>query len=193
MFEYIKGDIKEITPTHLVLESGGIGYFIHISLNTYTALNKQTSCTLPVHLQVKEDSQTLFGFAEFAEREIFRLLISVSGIGANTARVMLSSLKPEEIKAAIMRQEVSILTNIKGIGMKTAQRAIIELKDKIAKTDITESAELSSGVSNGSEAVSALVMLGFVKAKAEKAVNGILKKEPDLNVEELIKKALKIL
>jgi Holliday junction DNA helicase RuvA len=193
MFEYINGKLQTVTPTYAVIDAGGVGYFINISLNTYSVLEKASDYKLYIHHVVREDAELLFGFADESEREIFRLLISVSGIGANTARVMLSSLKPGEIKNALRNEDVNVLKAIKGIGAKTAQRVIIDLKDKIDKTQTegTEYTVLSDTTPN--EAISALIMLGFVKNKVEKAVKNIYAKEKDLSVEELVKKALKIL
>lgn len=193
MYEYISGKLSEVTPTYTVIETGGVGFFINISLNTYSKIEKKEVFKLFIHHVVREDAEQLFGFAEKSERQIFRLLISVSGIGANTARVMLSSLQPGEIKSAIRTDNVNALKSIKGIGVKTAQRVIIDLKDKIDKTDAEESSILKGTDLMTEEAVSALIMLGFNKVKAEKAVEKIYKSENDLNVEELVKKALKIL
>jgi holliday junction DNA helicase RuvA len=193
MYEYIHGKTVEITPTYVVVESGGIAYFIHISLYTFSILGKHETVKLYIHQIIREDAHLFFGFAEKSERDIFRLLISVSGIGANTARIILSSLKPSELKNAIQNNEVSILKNIKGIGEKTAQRIIIELKDKTEKTIIDESTGVLKSSVIANEAVSALIMLGFQKNKVEKAVNDIYNREQNIIVEDLVKKALKSL
>jgi len=193
MYEYITGKIAETAPTYVVIETASIGYHIQISLNTYSKLQDGNTVKLYLHQIVREDAQLLFGFADKSEREIFRLLISVSGIGANTARVMLSSLSAGEIKSAIRTDDVNILKSIKGIGAKTAQRAIIELKDKIDKTEIEEVLTASSPNKSINEALSALIMLGFSKSPAEKALKKIIQTNTSLNVEELVKKALKVL
>ena len=193
MYEYIYGKLQEVTPTYTIIEAGNIGYFVNISLNTYSKLDKKDNFKLFLHHVVREDAELLFGFAEKSEREIFRLLISVSGIGANTARVMLSSLQAGEIKSAIRSDDVNLLKSIKGIGVKTAQRVIIDLKDKIDKTDVEESQGISMTDNIINEAVSALLMLGFVKNKTEKVIEKIYSSDKDINVEELVKKALKIL
>ena len=191
MYEYIFGKIAELNPAYVIIESNNIGYIVHISLHTYSVLDKKDTYKLYTHQIVREDTNMLFGFADKSEREIFRLLISVSGIGANTARVMLSSLKAGEIKTAIRTDDVNTLKSVKGIGAKTAQRVIIDLKDKIDKTEVEEEGIMSIDTSAGNEALSALVMLGFPKNKAEKVVNSILSKEKELSVEELVKNALK--
>lgn len=193
MYEYIFGKITELTPAYVIIESGNIGYFVNISLNTYSKLQNKKDYKLFLHQIVREDAHHLFGFAGKSEREIFRLLISVSGIGANTARVMLSSLQAGEIKSAIRTDDVNLLKSIKGIGVKTAQRVIIDLKDKIDKTEIEESKFVSHDAKVLNEALSALVMLGFVKSSAEKALKKLYVENNELNVEELVKKALKVL
>ena len=193
MYEYIFGKITELTPAYLIIESGNIGYFVNISLNTYSKLQNDSNYKLYLHQIVREDAHSLFGFAEKSEREIFRLLISVSGIGANTARVMLSSLEAGEIKSAIRTDDVNLLKSVKGIGVKTAQRVIIDLKDKIDKTEIEESKDVSGDATVIYEALSALTMLGFAKSPSEKALKKIYSENNKINVEELVKKALKIL
>ena len=191
MFEYIKGKITGANPSFVVVETSNIGYFIKISLNTYSQITEKSEIKLYLHQILREDTNDLYGFSENSEREIFRLLISVSGIGANTARVMLSSLKPEEIKTAISTNDVATIKSIKGIGVKTAQRVIIDLKDKIDKIGIADSDVIPIDNTNKQEALSALVMLGFTKKSAEKVLNNIIKKEGNLTVEELVKKSLK--
>lgn len=192
MYEYIQGKLGGLTPTNAVIEAGSIGYFIHISLNTYSLINGKEQARLFLHQVVREDAHLLYGFAEATERELFRLLISVNGIGSNTALMMLSSLTAEEIRRAILEENVSLLQSIKGIGAKTAQRVIIDLKDKVGK--VTDSGQtLISRADNTirDEALSALVMLGFARKNIEKELDKLLKANPDLTVEETIKKALK--
>ena len=193
MFDYFEGQITELTPTYLVLELNGIGYLLHISINTYSALKAESKERIFVHQIIKEDAHLLYGFLSKKEREVFRLLISVSGIGSNTARMILSTLTPEETAQAIAKENVRALQNIKGIGAKTAQRMIIELKDKMLKIQGFEQNSNSTNNTIIEEALSALVMLGFQKIQVEKAISQILKEEKELSVEELIKKALKVL
>ena len=193
MYEYIKGKIIELTPSFVIIETAEIGYFIKISLNSYSQISDKSEIKLFLHQILREDTNDLFGFFLKVEREIFRLLISVSGIGANTARLMLSSLKPEEIKTAILTNDVSTIKSVKGIGVKTAQRVIIDLKDKIDKIGATDIDILPLDNTNKQEAISALVMLGFTKKSAEKAVNKIIKTENNLTVEDIVKKSLKSL
>ncbi|KOH43991.1 Holliday junction branch migration protein RuvA [Sunxiuqinia dokdonensis] len=192
MYEYIQGKLSGLSPANAVIEAGSIGYFIHISLNTYSLINGKEQARLFLHQVVREDAHLLYGFAEAAERELFRLLISVNGIGSNTALMMLSSLTAEEIRRAILEENVNLLKSIKGIGAKTAQRVIIDLKDKIGKTAASDQI-LNSPADNTirDEALSALVMLGFAKKNIEKELDKLLKANPDLTVEETIKKALK--
>ena len=191
MFEYIQGRLVELTPAYAVIETGNIGYFLHISLNTYTKLTKSTEAKLFVHQVIRDDAHLFFGFADKQEREIFLMLISVTGIGANTARMILSSLTPSEIEQAIFEGNVALLKSIKGIGTKSAQRVIVDLKDKIGKT--AEIDEIFATESNTlrEESLSALVMLGFSKASVQKVLDQILQQEKEITVEELIKKALK--
>lgn len=191
MIYSIKGRLVEKNPTNVVIDCNGVGYFIHISLHTYSQIPSQESLQLYTHLQVKEDSHTLYGFREKTEREIFRLLISVSGVGASTARSMLSSLEPRQIMEAIATGDVATIQGVKGIGAKTAQRVIIDLKDKIIKVFGME--ELSAPQSNThrEEALSALETLGYNRKQSEKVVEKIVKEEPDASVESLIKQALK--
>lgn len=191
MFEYIKGDINELTPTNVVIENHGMGYIINISLNTYSQLSGHQSTQLFLHQVIRDDAHLLFGFKELKEREIFRLLISVSGVGANTARMMLSSLTADEIKKAIFSNNSKTLQDVKGIGAKTAQRIIIELKDKIGKEDEMGEIVLPQDNTIREEALSALVMLGFAKNSIAKVLDKIIKANPPASVEELIKLALK--
>jgi Holliday junction DNA helicase RuvA len=191
MIDYIKGTINQITPTFLILETGGIGYFINISISTFSKLEGKNEFKVLVHEVIREDSHLLFGFADTDERDIFRLLISVSGVGANTARMMLSSLSSLEIEKAIIGSDVNILKSVKGIGLKTAQRIIIDLKDKVGKQ--AGSSEIFAFADNTKreEALSALVMLGFAKSAVTKILEKIVREEKNLTVEDLIKRALK--
>ncbi|WP_439185292.1 Holliday junction branch migration protein RuvA [Carboxylicivirga taeanensis] len=193
MYEYIKGKIAEASPTHVVIDVNGIGYLLQISLNTFSHLEGKTEAQLFIHENIREDAFALFGFAEPSERELFRHLISVSGIGANTARMMLSSLSAEELRGAILTDNVNIIKGVKGIGAKTAQRVIVDLKDKLSKEPIDQKIFATQDNTIREEALSALVMLGFVKASAQKALDKLLKQSPELKVEELIKQALKIM
>ena len=191
MITHLSGKLVEKNPTEIVVECGGVGYLVHISLHTYSLLPSEEAVSIYTHLQVKEDSHSLYGFMEVSERAIFRLLISVSGIGANTARTMLSSLSPEELRDAIAASNVGTIQSVKGIGLKTAQRVIIELKDKILK--IYDLEELSTPLDNTNkeEALSALEVLGFARKQSEKMVEKILKASPSLSVEDIIKQTLK--
>lgn len=194
MYEYIVGILTEITPTYLVIETGGIGYRTHISLNTYTVFQNKKEAKVFIHQVIKEDSNALFGFAEKAERSMFLLLISVSGVGAATALMMLSAMGIKDIKEAIVAGDVAVLQSIKGIGAKTAQRIIIELKDKIVKLEGETFVATSVNMSHSQEreeAVAALVMLGFKKNIVEKTIHKIIKEQPELSVEEIIKLSLK--
>jgi Holliday junction DNA helicase RuvA len=191
MFEYIKGDLIDLTPTSVVVDNNGVGYFINISLNTYSQLTDERSAKILLHQIIREDAHILFGFVDASEREIFRHLISVSGVGASTARVMLSSLTPQEIQTAIISESAKTLQAVKGIGAKSAQRIIIELKDKIGKlTDVSEISFVQDNTTKD-EALSALVMLGFTKNSVVKVIDKIIKTNPTVGVEELIKLALK--
>lgn len=191
MFEYIKGIIVDLTPTSVVVENNGIGYFLNISLNTYSKLSGHKEVQLHLHQVVREDAHILFGFIDANERGIFRHLISVSGVGANTARMMLSSLTPSEIQSAIISSNVNTLQGVKGIGAKSAQRIIIELKDKLGKdTDISDFS-LPQNNTTKEEALSALVMLGFAKNSVTKVIDKIFTANLDASVEDLIKLALK--
>jgi Holliday junction DNA helicase RuvA len=191
MITHLRGKLVEKNPTEIVVECSGVGYLVHISLHTYSLLPSEEAVSIYTHLQVKEDSHSLYGFMEVSERAIFRLLISVSGIGANTARTMLSSLSPEELRDALASSNVGAIQSVKGIGLKTAQRVIIELKDKILK--IYDLEELSSPLDNTNkeEALSALEVLGFARKQSEKMVEKILKASPSLSVEDIIKQTLK--
>ncbi len=193
MISYVKGLIALKTPTHVVVEAAGLGYHINISLHTYGKIEKLEHVKLLTYLQVREDSHTLYGFAEEKERDMFTKLISVNGIGTNTARVMLSSMPPEEIRMAIVGEDVSAFKKVKGVGPKTAKRIILDLKDKVLKD--SGEAPLTLNVANNTardEALQALLALGFNKITVQKTLNKLMKEQPNLtSVEELIKAALK--
>lgn len=193
MIEYIKGKIVELTPTDMVLECGGIGYKILISLQTYEALNRKEEAKTYIHHYLREDEELYYGFATKDEREMFRLLIGVSGVGAATARMMLSSLTTDEIRNAILAEDANRIKSVKGIGLKTAQRLVLELKDKVVKGEGSDSTALFASASNSAveEATTALVMLGFTKPNVNKAVTAVLKDSPSASLEEIIKLALK--
>ncbi|MCL1944169.1 MAG: Holliday junction branch migration protein RuvA [Candidatus Azobacteroides sp.] len=194
MIEYIKGEVVELTPAGAVIENSGIGYFLHISLNTYTAISGKKECKLYVYEAVREDAFTLFGFEGKHERNLFMQLISVSGVGASTARMILSSLTVNEIESAIVSENLNVLKAVKGIGAKTAQRIIVDLKDKVNCPDtISSDLLLSQNNQVAEEALAALVMLGFTQASSQKVIAKILKEMPRLTVEQVIKNALKIL
>lgn len=190
MIEYIFGTIEELNPTYVVLSNHNIGYFINISLYSYNGLQIGNEVKFLIHEVIREDAHVVYGFISAKEREVFRALISVSGIGANTARMMLSKLSPEEIEIAILNGDVNLLKSIKGIGLKSAQRVIVDLKDKI-KLDDGES-QIFTAVHNTSkdEALSALIMLGFPKNTVDKVVNKIVAEKPNASVEEIIKLSL---
>jgi len=192
MIHHLKGKLIEKNPTHVVVECNGVGYFVHISLHTFSLLNNSSEAiSIFTHLQVKEDSQTLFGFMEKSERELFRLLISVSGVGASTARTMLSSIEPKNIMDAIASGDSATIQSIKGIGAKTAQRVILDLKDKVLKVFGEGEVFISQSNTNKEEALSALETLGFARKPAEKVVDRIMKETTDPTVETIIKLALK--
>jgi Holliday junction DNA helicase RuvA len=190
MITQIKGRLVEKSPTELVIDCNGLGYLVNISLNTFSLLSDSENISLYTHLQVKEDSHTLFGFYDKTERNLFRKLISVSGIGASTARTMLSSLNPEEIQRAILSENVSTIQSVKGIGLKTAQRVIIELKDKVSA--ISEGLEISSNFTNSKreESLSALEVLGYSRKQTTKVVDKLISETSEISVEEIIKNAL---
>lgn len=193
MISHIQGKLVEKTPTHVVIDCGGVGYHLNISLHTYSLLPNTDFVKLFTHLQIKEDSHSLYGFIEKSEREIFRQLLSVSGIGSNIARGMLSSLVPEQIINAIASGDISTIQSIKGIGNKTAQRVILDLKDKMLKLHDFDKEFLSQNNRNRDEALSALEVLGFVRKTSEKVVEIIVREDPEASVETIIKKALKSL
>ena len=173
MYEYIKGTVAEVAPAYAVIDVGGVGYYLHISLETYSAIEHETETRLYVHYVVREDAQLLYGFSTKAERELFRLLISVSGVGGNTARMILSTYSPRELQGIITAGNAVLLKNVKGLGLKTAQKIIVELSGSF------------------DEALAALSMLGFARAPAEKVLRGVLRESPAAPVEELIRMALK--
>ncbi len=193
MIAYIEGNLTFKSPAYIIIEANGIGYHVNISLNTYEVIQDKKSYKVLTHLHVKEDAHTLYGFAEESEKVLFSQLISVSGVGPNTARMVLSSLPPEEIKQAIVQENVAVIQSIKGIGPKSAKRLILELKDKVLQGQ----ENISTNTSNShntfkDEALSALVMLGFSKPAAEKSIQKALQSTTtDITVEELIKLALK--
>ena len=195
MYEFINGKIIDLSPTHVVMEAAGIGYNINISVNTYTNLSERNKegqvVKLFLHHVVREDAELLFGFAQAREREIFRLLIGVSGIGANTARMILSSLRPEEVEEAIISANVNQLKSIRGIGLKTAQRIIVDLKDKVGGTGTVGEIFMKESNTTRQESLSALVTLGFPKSTVEKIIDKIVAANKTITVEELIKLALK--
>lgn len=193
MIAHIQGRLVEKTPTDVVIECNGVGYFINISLHTFSQIPDGENLKLFTFLLVREDAHTLYGFVEKQERELFKLLISVSGVGANTARTMLSSLQPEQIIQAIASNDVASIQSVKGIGAKTAQRVILDLKDKVLKIYDLEDVSVVSNNTNKDEALSALEVLGFNRKSAGKIVDKIIKEVPNASVEELIKQALKSL
>ena len=191
MIHHLRGKLVEKNPTHVIVECGGVGYFINISLNTFSKLPEQENISIFTHLQIKEDSHTLYGFVEKSEREIFRLLLSVSGIGSSIARTMLSSMSPSQIRDAIANGDVPSIQSIKGIGAKTAQRVILDLRDKVLKVYDIDELSLSANNTNKDEALSALEVLGFARKQAERVVDKVLSQDTSLSVENIIKLALK--
>jgi holliday junction DNA helicase RuvA len=191
MITHIQGRLIEKRPTDVVIDCNGVGYLLNISLHTYSKISNQENLKLFTHLQVKEDSHTLFGFSSLSEREIFRLLISVSGIGASIARTMLSSLTPKQVREGIAIGDVALIQSVKGIGLKTAQRVIIELKDKVLKIYDIDEGIVNKNNTNTDEALSALEVLGFSKKQSERVVNKIVSNNQDASVEVIIKEALK--
>ncbi len=192
MIEFLNGKLVEKTPTYIVIECHGLGYFVNISLHTYSRIEELENCKVFTHLSIKEDAHTLYGFSEIEERKLFRDLISVSGIGANTARMMLSSLSPAEIQQAIVQGNHVLLQSIKGIGNKTAQRVVIDLKDKLTKKDGALLLNLPSNNKMKEEALSALLTLGFPRNTIEKTLELLTKQAGEIqNIEQLIKLALK--
>ncbi|MVO08840.1 Holliday junction branch migration protein RuvA [Flavobacterium sp. TP390] len=191
MITHIQGRLVEKTPTEVVVDCNGIGYHVNISLHTFSLIPDDEKIKLFTFLQIKEDAHTLYGFVEKQERELFKLLLSVSGIGASIARTMLSSLAPQQIIQAIASNDVATVQSIKGIGAKTAQRVILDLKDKVLKVYALDEVSLVSNNTNKEEALSALEVLGFARKSAEKVIEKIVKEDPNASVENLIKQALK--
>lgn len=191
MITQIRGRLVEKNPTYVVVDCAGVGYLLHVSLQTFSSLPTDENIRLFTHLSIREDAHTLYGFITKTEREVFKLLISVSGVGPSIARTMLSSMNSEEVQNAIASENVALIQSVKGIGAKTAQRVIVDLKDKILKTFDIDEVSLSSNNTNKEEALSALEVLGFNRKQSEKAIAVILKDSPNETVELLIKKALK--
>lgn len=196
MYDYLRGLVAELTPTYAVIECGGVGYIVTISLQTYSQLEGREEALVYVHHIVREDAEILYGFADRAERELFRLLIGVSGVGGGTARVILSTYTPQELSNIISSENAVLLKNVKGLGLKTAQKIIVEIKDKVvgvgsavAQKDVLEN--MSSGNEAYAEAVQALMMLGFSKASSEKVLKKVVKENPSAEVEAMIRLALK--
>jgi holliday junction DNA helicase RuvA len=195
MLEYIKGDVAELTPATVVIECNGLGYALNISLNTYSSIQGKKAVKLFIYEAIREDAYILYGFADKRERSLFMLLISVSGIGGNTARMILSAMTPTELVNVIADENANLLKTVKGIGLKTAQRVIVDLKDKIKNMGLSDSNSIAIGMSANNEvmeeAVSALTMLGFSTVPSQKVVASLLKISPDAPVEKIIKDALK--
>ncbi|MFV8268635.1 Holliday junction branch migration protein RuvA [Flavobacterium sp. GT2N3] len=191
MIAHLQGKLVEKSPTQIIIDCGGVGYHVNISLHTYSLLPNTDFIKVYTYLQIKEDAHTLFGFVEKSEREIFKMLLSVSGIGASIARTMLSSLDPKQITNAIASGDVVTIQSIKGIGSKTAQRVILDLKDKILKLYDLDEVSMSQSNTNRDEALSALEVLGFLRKSSERIVEKIVKDDPEATVESIIKKALK--
>ncbi|MFI3293520.1 MAG: Holliday junction branch migration protein RuvA [Rikenellaceae bacterium] len=193
MYEYIKGELAEVAPTYAVVEAGGVGYHIQISLQTFSAIEKETNTKLFVHYIVREDAQLLYGFATKIERELFRLLLSVSGVGGNTARMILSTYSPSELKSIIATENAVLLKNVKGLGLKTAQKIIVDISGKVSALveGLVEPMATPVESAAATEALEALVMLGFTKAASQKVVKSITSESNNLGVEEIIRLALK--
>ncbi|MBL4663841.1 MAG: Holliday junction branch migration protein RuvA [Flavobacteriaceae bacterium] len=191
MITHIQGRLVEKNPTDIIIDCNGVGYFLNISLHTFSQLPDTENVKLFTHLQVREDSHTLYGFSSIIEREIFRLLISVSGVGASIARTMLSSLSPGQVKEAIATADIATIQSVKGIGAKTAQRVVLDIKDKILKVYGLDDVSAISSNTNKIEALSALETLGFIRKQAERACDLVVKSNPQATVETIIKEALK--
>lgn len=192
MYEYITGNIAELAPTHAVIEASGVGYLLNISLQTYSEIEHAEQAKLYTHFIVREDAQILYGFASKVERELFRQLIGVSGVGGNTARMILSTYSPAELRGIIVGENAVLLKNVKGLGLKTAQKIIVELSGKIASIAVDEQTVVTSvGGEIYDEALSALSMLGFAKSAAEKVVRAVVKESPAMSVEDVIRASLK--
>ena len=199
MYEYINGQIAELTPAYAVVEAGGVGYFLIISLQTFSELENRPNAKIYTHYIVRDDAQILHGFATKQEREIFRLLIGVSGVGGNTARMILSTYAPAELTNIIASENAALLKNVKGLGLKTAQKIIVELRDKITGAAVSaDGGSFASGTGsamghNYEEAMAALTMLGFPKAASDKVLRSVIKASPQASVEEIIRLSLKSL
>lgn len=191
MITHLRGKLVEKNPTYAIIECNGVGYFLNISLNTYSKISDNEAVMLYTHLSIREDAHTLFGFAEKVEREIFKLLISVSGVGPSIARTMLSSMSAEQIQQAIASEDVAVIQSVKGIGAKTAQRVIVDLKDKILATYQISEEEVKAVSSVKEEALVALEVLGYTRKQADKTIQGIIQENPNINLEDIIKQALK--
>lgn len=195
MYEYISGLVAELTPTYAVLDAGGVGYHIHISLQTYAAIEGEKSARLYVHFAVREDAQLLYGFASKVERELFRQLISVSGVGGNTARMILSTYSSDELRNIIATENAVLLKNVKGLGLKTAQKIIVELSGKMLDLGVVPELKTVAQAEKGSpvydETMAALTMLGFQKVASEKVVKAILGESPSISVEDAVRQALR--
>lgn len=193
MYEYIKGSVAEVAPTYAVIEAGGVGYYLHISLETFSAIEHATETKLFVHYVVREDAQLLYGFSTKVERELFRLLISVSGVGGNTARMILSTYSPRELQGIISSGNAVLLKNVKGLGLKTAQKIIVDLSGKLMTLGVEAGGSQPAGPDGGvvDEALEALVMLGFARTAAEKVVRAVVREAPSAPVEEVVRMALK--
>lgn len=196
MYEYIKGELAELTPAYAVVDAGGVGYYLNISLQTFSEIEKQTAVKLYVHYIVREDVQLFYGFVTKVEREIFRQLITVSGVGGNTARMILSTYTTRELQSIISTENAVLLKNVKGLGLKTAQKIIVELSGKITMVGVDNS-DMPTNVGGSSEVYSetlaAMVMLGFSKGVAEKSIQKVLKDNPSIGVEEAVRMSLKSL
>ena len=191
MITHIRGKLVEKNPTYAIIECNGVGYFLHISLNTFAKIPDSEAVLLFTHLSIREDAHTLFGFADKTEREIFKLLISVSGVGPSIARTMLSSMTTEQIQQAIASEDIPTIQSVKGIGAKTAQRVIIDLKDKILKTYELEEGSINTNNTLKAEALSALEVLGFNRRQVDKMIQKIIQESPNISLENIIKQALK--
>lgn len=195
MYEYISGLVSELAPTYAVIDAGGVGYYLNISLQTYSSIEGERSARLYVHFVVREDVQLLYGFATREERELFRLLISVSGVGGNTARMILSTYSTSELRSIISTENAVLLKNVKGLGLKTAQKIIVELSGKMldlgGKEELPLAAQGTKGDAIYDETMAALVMLGFQKSASEKVVKAVLKESPTISVEEAVRQALR--
>lgn len=193
MYEYISGSVAESAPAYAVIDAGGVGYYLHISLETFSAIEHAREAKLYVHYVVREDAQVLYGFATKVERELFRLLISVSGVGGNTARTILSTYAPAELQGIITAGNAVLLKNVKGLGLKTAQKIIVELSGKLTALGAGTVGTAAADGQCAEEATAALVMLGFSRAAAEKAVRTIARQSPSVSAEEMVRMALKML